>query len=417
MKICIHRGTKEIGGTCIEVESQDQRIVLDIGLPLDAPEDEEALDDLLPNVSGFNDQDESLLAVLISHLHMDHYGLARKIRKEIPIWIGKAAHDIMVAARPFIPNGFVIDSPHFLAHNRTEQIGPFRITPFLVDHSAFDAYALLIEADGKRVFYSGDFRGHGRKRNQFERMLKNPPENIDVLLMEGTTIGRKGTKEGFKSESDLEDEFTQAFRQTDGLHFVWTSSQNIDRLVTIYRAAKKANRFLLIDLYTAEILKATGKDTIPQSNWSDVRVYIPYRQCIQVKNKKLFASRDQHKENRIFPEDLPDIAKKAVMIFRPMAIRDKGVEQSLAGAALSYSLWEGYLKEDSSQRVKTWLEKNDIPMQVIHTSGHASVASLERFAGALKPKRLVPIHTFEPEKFSDQFSNVHCQQDGEWWEV
>ena len=43
------------------------------------------------------------------------------------------------------------------------EIGPFRITPQLVDHSAFDAYALLVEADGKRVYYSGDFRAHGRK--------------------------------------------------------------------------------------------------------------------------------------------------------------------------------------------------------------------------------------------------------------
>jgi len=35
MRACIHRGTKEIGGTCIELESQGKRIVLDVGLPLD----------------------------------------------------------------------------------------------------------------------------------------------------------------------------------------------------------------------------------------------------------------------------------------------------------------------------------------------------------------------------------------------
>ena len=417
MKICIHRGTKEIGGTCIEIEAQGKRIVLDIGLPLDAPEDEESLDNLLPTVSGFTEQDTSLLAVLISHLHMDHYGLARKIRRDIPIWIGKDAHNIMKAASPYVPNGFALDSPQYLSNGHTVNIGPFRITPFLVDHSAFDAYALLIEADGKRVFYSGDFRGHGRKRRLFEEMLVNPPGNIDVMLMEGTTIGRAGSKEGFLTESDLEDEFTRAFKQTEGLHFVWTSSQNIDRIVTIFRAAKKANRLLLIDLYTAEILKATGRDTIPQSNWSDVKLYVPHRQKVHILKNKLFDSLEQHKVNRIYPEKLPDIATKSVMIFRPIAIGDKGVEKSLAGSALSYSLWEGYLQEESSRRALTWLKKNNIPLEVIHTSGHASVVSLERFASALKPNRLVPIHTFEPEKFSDQFSNVECQQDGVWWEV
>ena len=35
MKVRIHRGTREIGGTCIEVEAQGKRIALDVGLPLD----------------------------------------------------------------------------------------------------------------------------------------------------------------------------------------------------------------------------------------------------------------------------------------------------------------------------------------------------------------------------------------------
>ena len=36
MNICIHRGAHQIGGTCIELESQGKRLVLDIGVPLDA---------------------------------------------------------------------------------------------------------------------------------------------------------------------------------------------------------------------------------------------------------------------------------------------------------------------------------------------------------------------------------------------
>lgn len=113
------------------------------------------------------------------------------------------------------------------------------------------------------LFYSGDFRGHGRKRKLFEAMVANPPGDIDVLLMEGTTIGRTGTDEGFATEDDLECAFAQAFRETKGLHFVWTASQNIDRLVMIFRTAKQTGRVLLIDLYTAVVLEATGRDSIP----------------------------------------------------------------------------------------------------------------------------------------------------------
>ena len=37
-------------------------------------------------------------------------------------------------------------------------IGDIKITPILTDHSAFDAYMLLIEADGKQVLHTGDFK-------------------------------------------------------------------------------------------------------------------------------------------------------------------------------------------------------------------------------------------------------------------
>ena len=31
MRVRIHRGTQEIGGTCIEIEAQGKRIALDVG--------------------------------------------------------------------------------------------------------------------------------------------------------------------------------------------------------------------------------------------------------------------------------------------------------------------------------------------------------------------------------------------------
>ncbi len=417
MRIRIHRGTKEIGGTCIEMEAQGKRIALDVGLPLDAPDDPKEHESLLPRVPGFKGPDDSLLGVLISHPHMDHYGLARYIRPEVPVYIGESAHRIMKAASAYVPRGTAFTAPHFIADRKPIEIGPFRVAPYLVDHSAFDAYSLLVEADGKRVFYSGDFRAHGRKRKLFEAMVARPPQDLDVLMMEGTTIGRTGTDEGFATEDDLEKKFVEAFRETKGLHFVWTSSQNIDRLVTIFRAAKRTGRVLLVDLYTAVVLEATGRDSIPQSNWDDVKVYIPHRQRVAIKNKGLFADRDRHAANRVFPEALPGLAKRAVMLFRPLAMDDYGVEGVLDGAGFTYSMWEGYLKEKSSLKVLKWLEGHGIPRRTIHTSGHASVAALTRFAAALAPRTLVPIHSFETGRFGEFFENVVQKEDGQWWEI
>ena len=58
----IHRGTRQIGGTCVELEACGARILLDLGLPLDAAE---VSDTLLPDVAGLRSPDPSLQAIVM----------------------------------------------------------------------------------------------------------------------------------------------------------------------------------------------------------------------------------------------------------------------------------------------------------------------------------------------------------------
>src|SRR5579863_186344 len=211
MKVRIHRGTKEIGGTCVEIESQGKRLVLDVGLPLDGADSETFP---LHPVKGFEKADPDLLGVVISHSHQDHYGLAHRLPKETPFLIGKAAQNILAAAKVFSPTGLHLENVLNLNDRKPITLGAFRITPFLVDHSAYDAYAILVEAVGADLFYTGDLRAHGRKGSLFQRLLRHPPEHVDVLLLEGTTLGRSDTEQGFPTEADLENRFVELFKQT-----------------------------------------------------------------------------------------------------------------------------------------------------------------------------------------------------------
>jgi ribonuclease J len=284
-----------------------------------------------------------------------------------------------------------------------------------MDHSAFDAYALLVEADGQRILYSGDFRGHGRTAWRLDRILENPPRGLDVLLMEGTSLGRLSLEDRFPTESELEEEMAAAFRATSGFALVSASAQNIDRIVTLFRAAKKSGRRLLIDLYTAAILEATGHPSIPQSDWSEVGLFIPASQKKQIIRKKQFELLDRHKWHRLFPEHLAAEASKSVLLFRKLHQDDLEAAGVLAGARLFYSLWEGYLKQDSGLELQAWADAHGVPLQVLHTSGHASPADLKRFVNALDPKVLVPIHSFQPGRYGDLFPRVEAHEDGVWW--
>ena len=81
----------------------------------------------------------------------------------MPVYIGEPASRILSEAAFFSPLGISRQPSGYLRHRQAFDLGPFRVTPFLNDHCAFDAYSLLIEAGGRRLFYTGDIRAHGRK--------------------------------------------------------------------------------------------------------------------------------------------------------------------------------------------------------------------------------------------------------------
>ena len=415
MRVCIHRGSKQIGGSCVEVESSGQRLLVDFGLPLDAEENNSRY---LPNINGLDGSDPSLLGVLISHPHLDHFGLLAHISPKIPVGMGAAARRILEAAAPFLPGNWPIPSEGWnYQSGQRFNIGPFCVTPFLVDHSAYDAYALQIESDGKSIFYSGDFRSHGRKAALFERLTVNPPQSIDILLLEGSSVGRIADSQQFPTEKEIENHLVQLFSSTEGLALIHTSGQNIDRIVSIFRASKRTGRKLIIDLYTAAILEATGNVNLPQSAWSDVALYVPQTQRVQIKENAWFDLLKRHSTHRIFIEHLHQAPNKSTLLFRPLHRFDLESGGCLSGAIYIYSQWEGYWERGSYDRVKAWLERHSISKLSIHTSGHASPSELKKMVSAISPRNVVPIHSFFPDKYPELFRNVEAHNDGEWWEV
>jgi ribonuclease J len=414
VKACIHRGTKEVGGTCVELESQGKRIVLDVGLPLDVADPENFP---LHPIKGFDASDPNLLGVVISHPHQDHHGLAHRLPKETPFLIGKAAEAILAAADVFTPAGLRLENVRHLQDRTPITLGPFTVTPYLVDHSAYDAYAVLVEADDVGLFYTGDLRAHGRKGKLFEKLLREPPRDVDVLLMEGTTIGRPETDTGFPTETDLENRFVELFKETPGMPLVWCSGQNIDRIVTIFRACKKAGRQFIIDMYTAHVLRATGNEYLPQAHWDGIKVFLPTSQKVQILQKEEFELANSYKACRIYPDRLHDEAPRSVMLFRPSMMGDLEKANCLSGSRLICSVWAGYLTNEKNERLLDWLRQRGIPLDECHTSGHAAVKDLMRLRTVFAAAPVVPIHSSQPDRFENLFGNVEPRADGEWWVV
>ncbi len=415
MRARIHRGASEIGGNCVALEADGKRVVIDLGLPLDTAFDEVIE---LPDIGGLaGGDDDSLLGVVLSHPHQDHYGLVEQINRSVPVYIGQAAAAILDAAAFFTSSGISLNPTGFLEHRKSFDVGPFTITPYLVDHSAFDSYALLIEAGGRSLFYSGDFRAHGRKAPLFKELVERPPEDIDVLLLEGTHIRSEGTGGAGPDELDVELEMLKLFKSTRGLVTVFSSTQNIDRLVTVYRACKRAGRTLVVDLYGATVGTATGRDTIPQPGFSGYRIYVPNRQRVLVKESAEFGRVDAIEQYRIYPKEIREKASDIVMLIQGSTLKELAEADCLDGAAAVWSLWPGYLDRTSGERVAHLLDEHSVALHRLHASGHAHVEDLQTLADAIAPARIVPIHTEAPERFKELFPRVEQRADGEWWDV
>ena len=417
--VCIHRGTRQIGGTCIELKCAGQRILLDLGLPLDAGDDDPA--SLLPEIDGLQAPDPSLLALVLSHGHADHWGLA-SCTPHLPIITGAATRRMLRAASAFvprsIPEGINIPGLPDLEDRKTIRVGPFSITPYLVDHSAYDAYALLVEAKGRRLFYSGDIRAHGRKAGLFERLVTYPPRPVHAMLMEGSSLGRLQPEHSFPTEAEIEAQLVERFHQP-GFIGVCASAQNIDRIVSIYRACKRTGRTLILDLYALEVLAATGNENIPRAGWPNLAVYVPEYQRRQVARSGKFDLVARYKPHRVYRDTLQNGIGNTVMLFRPAMVPDIDLMPGgWTDARMIWSQWSGYLQAEASQKFLAELTNRGVPLDSVHTSGHASIADLKRLADAMAPDVLVPVHTFEGDRYQDLFgNNIARRADGEWWEV
>ncbi len=292
-------------------------------------------------------------------------------------------------------------------------IGAFRVTPLLTDHSAFDAYMLLIEVDGKKLLYSGDFRVHGRKASLVRRLMAQPPPALDVLLMEGTNLG---SDKPTKSESDLEIDFVALFARTAGRVFVSWSAQNLDRTVTLYRSALRSGRTLVVDLYTAEVLQLLADaGRLPQPGWDGLKVVITKAFSRLYKSKGRGEFVERMAQHGISAAALARDAQRWVVMIRPSLMKDlqsKGVTPG-PHDAWSFSQWRGYLREPNGQKLSRWFEDGGSTADHIHTSGHASVADLQAFARAMKPRMLVPIHGVAWDTDAQDFDNLGRLRDGQ----
>ena len=394
MKITVHRGADQIGGCVTEYEHKGWKLFVDYGEQLPGSPKSNPLE-----IEGLTKGDLTKSALLITHYHGDHIGCMKELPKELPLYIGKLGRDIQLVLSEHL--SYVDENQHMIIErlNTSREfspgqlfsIGPFNVMPVTIDHSAFDAYAFKIEADGVSVFHTGDFRTHGFRSKKLRKMLEQYVGEVDYVVCEGTNVSRPDSTS--YSEAELQKTFEDALTQKIG-HIVYLSSTNIDRLFSFYHAALRAGMPFIVDAYQKQVMDIVAKS---DSLWSKSKLY----RYGEFEPLTLFRKGDDFTFNDKFVETIR--SKGYVLIARANPRFDKLISE-LPGEKKKYlSMWQGYLDERKEAYNAALAKALEGGYEYLHTSGHCDMSRMNNFFRLLHPKAIIPIHTDSPDKFAELF--------------
>lgn len=402
MKITIHRGINQIGGCITEIATETSKVLIDLGHNL--PKGNSSSDDSMANKTSIEKVTENCNAIFYTHYHGDHVDLFKYVPDTVEQYIGCVAKEVMQCKCNWLSK--IKNNPP-ITTNDLDKLASFKtfkilqkvpigndiiVIPFMVNHSAGDAYMFLIEAGEKRVLHTGDFREHGYTSKIIETIekyvIKQP---IDVLITEGTMLSRM--KEEVPSERNLMIK-AEALMSEKKYVFVLSSSTDIDRLATFYNASINRKRSFLCDKYQKEVLDIFSKNNGQRSHFFNFKNVYPYihgyaEQFNTIKNKG-FCMLVRHKHIQQINELLLELPEKDVYFI--------------------YSMWHGYLKGENEKQeyLDLWNLFDYEHKEKLHTSGHASPSTLAKVCNLINPTTaIIPIHS----EFSENFTKLDIKEE------
>lgn len=406
MQITIHRA-EQIGGQITRISTAKGNIIIDLGHNLPNNREDK---DMYDNDLAVAEITKDCSAILYTHYHGDHIGLFHHVPDNVPQYIGEVAKQVVCRKYEqlsYLPNEVdkqnyqyalsIAANMHTFRERQTLQFGDITVTPYFVSHSTYDAYMFLIEAEGKRILHTGDFRGHGYLSKGLLPTIQKYIGQVDILIVEGTMLARQN--EAILTEAELSRKAAELMKEHKYV-FVHCSSTDMERLASFKTATRQMypSRPLLADKYQKDILDIftlTAGNRTTCFRFGTIYTY-------NDKNIKL----KQWMIDNGFTMFVRSSDKFHLLLDQMLSILPASEKPILI-----YSMWNGYINRSDTRNEKyIQLQRHFANVESLHTSGHATMDVLCKICKLVNPQlAILPIHKEKDTDFSSIGIPFHLQ--------
>lgn len=236
-------GSEQFGVNLNVYAHNNEYLAVDCGIGF-ADERHPGIDLLLPDPELLETRRDMVQGLIVTHAHEDHVGAVAHLwrRFECPLYCSAFTAEILRAK--FKDVGERAPDIEVVVPYEEVRIGSFTAIFIPVSHSIPDTFSVCIRTPRGQVLHSGDWNldpapvvGAATNGDDFRALVKE--QEMLAYIGDSTNSevdGRSG------SESKVEDGLFHEFEKCGGKIVVTTFSSNIGRVLSIYRAAKRAGR-------------------------------------------------------------------------------------------------------------------------------------------------------------------------------
>ena len=373
-------GLGEFGRNVLWISCGDSNVVVDAGVSF-PDETFPGIDRIAPDLSPL--KGVRIDAILLTHGHEDHVGSLPLLAEWCDAPIHGLPFTLALARRRLEEAGASLDRLVEARRGEPLRAGAFDFTFFRVSHSVPDSAAILIEAGGRRLFHSGDFKldpdPPDGETTDVERITAAAASGVDLALVDSTNAERPGRA---LSERVAGAGLAAAFADAPGRIVVTTFSSHVARISQAIDAAMAEGRRVAI--------LGRSMRTIADIAERFRRLQIPT-------------------VSRIFPPDLAEAPARRVLclmggsqgepfsaLYR-LALEEHADLKLDPGDRVLFSSRTIPGHERSVNRVTDHLvrrgarvlRETDPP---IHVSGHAHREDIADWLALVQPRAILPVH-------------------------